>query len=90
MCLNSTIYFAVKNKALVPNSAAKDSTYTIIFAIVKIGPFQRGMGSFLDINIWSPALLLDFFSLLKPVSECSVRIISLYRYNMPSSGYEAQ
>ena len=90
MCLTGTISFAVKNKAPISFSAAKDSKYFIICAIVKIGQFQRGMGSFSDRKIWALALLLDFVSLLKPVSECSVRIISLYRYNMPSSGYVAQ
>ena len=60
MFLTGTIYFAVKNKAPIFASAAKDSKYFMICAMVKIGPFQRGIGSFSDIMIWDPALLLDF------------------------------
>ena len=90
MSLTGAIYFAVRNKAPISASAAEDSTYFIICEIVKIGPFQQGMGSFSDRKIWAPDLLLDLVSLLKPESECSVRIISLEQYTMSSSGYVVQ
>ena len=44
VCLTGIIYFAVKNKAPISASDAKDSTYFIHFAMVKIGAFQRRMG----------------------------------------------
>ena len=90
MCLTGTISFAVNNEAPISTSAAEDSTYFIIFAIVKIGPFQRGVGSFSDRKIWAPALIVAFVSLFNPVSEFEVRIVSLERYNMPSLGYVIQ
>ena len=90
MSLTGAIYFAVRNKAPISASAAEDSTYFIICEIVKIGPFQQVICSFSDRNIWAPALLLDFVSLLKHASECAVIIISLERYTMSSSGYLSQ
>ena len=77
LCLTGTIYFSVKNKAPNSVSDAEDSTYFIIYVMVKIGPFQREIGSFSDRKIWAPDMIIDFVSLLNPESECAVRIISL-------------
>ena len=79
MCLNGTISFDVKNKAPIYASVVEDITYFIICAMVKIGPFQRGMGSFSDGRIWAPAMIIAFVSLLKIASEFAVRVISLER-----------
>ena len=51
MCVSLVPFFSVNNKAPISASAAEDSIYIIICAIVKIGPFQRGMGSFSDRKI---------------------------------------
>ena len=61
MCITGTNSFSVKDKAPIYASDAKYSTYFIICAIVKIGPFQGEMGSFSDKKIWAPDLLIDFF-----------------------------
>ena len=84
--LRGTISFAVINKAVISASAADDTTYFIICARVSRGPFQRGMSTSSDKNMWAPALLRALVSLLKPASECPASIISLERYRMPSSG----
>ena len=84
------IYLAVRNKAVISASAADNTTYFIIWAMVRRSPFQRGMESFSDKKMWAPARLLDFVSLEKPASECAARIMLLDRQRMPSSGYVAQ
>ena len=81
---------AVKNKAIISASAADETTYFMICAMVRTGPFYRGIESFSGRKMWAPALLLDFVSLAKPASECAVRTILLERYKMPLSGYVAQ
>ena len=83
MCHTGTNYFAIKNKAPISASTAEDITYFMICAMVKSGPFQRGIGSLSDRNVWASDLLLAFVSLLKPESEYEVRIISLDKYNSP-------
>ena len=88
MCRIGTIYFDVKNKSPIYASDDKVITYFMICAMVKIGPFQQGIGSFSDIKIWAPAMLLDF-SLLKTSSECAVRIVLIERYTIPPSIYVA-
>ena len=42
--------------------AAEDMTVLIICAIVRMAPLFGGSGKSLDMNKWSPALLLAFFS----------------------------
>ena len=76
---SGTISLAVRNKAVISASAADDTTYFIIWAMVRRGPFQRGMESFSDKKMWAPAQLIDLVSLAKPASECAARIISLDR-----------
>ena len=65
---SETISLAVRNKAVISASTADERTYFIIWAMVRRGPFQRGMESFSDKKMWAPAQLLDFVSLAKPVS----------------------
>ena len=72
-----TISLAVRNKAVISASAADDTTYLIIWAMVRRSPFQRGMESFSEKKMWAPAWLLDFVSLAKLASECAARIVSL-------------
>ena len=74
---NGTISFAVKNSAVVSASAAEDITYFMIAAMVSTGPFHLGIGPSSDRKMCAPDVLLDFVSLLKPVSECADNAISL-------------
>ena len=84
-----TISLVVKNKAVISASIADETTYFMICAMVRTGPFHRGIESFSDRKMWAPALLLDFVLLAKPASECAARTMLLERYNMPSHGYVA-
>ena len=58
---SGTISLAVRNKAVISASAADDTTYLIIWAMVRRGPFQRGMESFSEKKCGHQLGFLTFF-----------------------------
>ena len=81
-----TISLAVMYSAPSSASAAEDMTNLMIWAILRIGPFHLGVGSFSDKNTWAPARLRALESLLNLLSEWAARIVSLARYVIPLLG----
>ena len=84
--LSGTISFVAKNSAVISASAADDTTYFMIYAMVRSVPVHLGMSSFSNRNMCAPALLLDLDSLLKPVSEWAASTMLLVLYVIQSSG----
>ena len=74
-----TISLAIIYSAPSSASAAEDITNLMIWEIVRIAPFDLGVGSFSDKNMWAPAKLRALDSLLNPASEWADRIMSLAR-----------
>ena len=60
------IYLAVLKRAQSSASADDDMTIFIIWAVVKIGPFQCGTGSSPARNMWDPDQLQPLDSLWNP------------------------
>ena len=58
--LSGTIYFAVKNNAVVSASAADDTIYFMICTMANNESFHLEILSFSDRKGWALALLLDF------------------------------
>ena len=72
-----TISLAVMYSAPSSASAAEDMTNLMIWAIVRIGLFHSGVGSFYDKNIWAPERLRALDLLLDPEFELAARTMSL-------------
>ena len=83
---SDVIFLYVMYSAAISASDADAITVLMICKIVKTDPLSFGLGSFSESNICAPARLLDFYSLIKPVSECAANIISIFRKRIPSSG----
>ena len=79
VCLITTISCAVTNIAPNYASEAEDMTNLMIFASASTGLFHRGMASFSERKMCSPALLCRLLSLWKPESECAQSTMLLER-----------
>ena len=74
-----TSSFAVTYRDLSFATAANGMTNVMICAMVRMGPFHFGSGSFSDKKIWAPAWLRPFDLLLNQASECAASIMLLER-----------
>ena len=72
-----TISLAVMFSAPSSSSAAENMTNLMIWAIVRIGLFHLGVGSFSYKNIWARERLRAMDLLLDSVSEWAARIMSM-------------
>ena len=65
---SGTISLAVRNEHVISASAADETKYVMIWAMVRTGPFQHRMELSSDKKMWAPAWLLDFvlFTKLAP------------------------
>ena len=75
MLRRGIIFLAVIYSAAISASAAEAITDLIICAIVNMGPFSSGFGSFPERKIWAPALLQDFDLLINSASAFAANII---------------
>ena len=80
------IFLAVIYSAAISASAADSITFLMICAIVKTDPLSFGLGLFFERNIYAPARILAFDSLINPASACAANIISPFLKRIPSSG----
>ena len=78
-----TIVLTVMYRAASSASTSDAITDLMICAIVNTAPFNGGVGTFSDRNIWSPALLRALDSLMNLASECAASIRSLALKRIP-------